>query len=388
VSTRELVCRALRGEPIDWSAVTSSDARDTFMVAEAEGVHLLLADRLWRDRSAEPCPEFLCVQGEAMLRDHAVAEQIGRRELRNVLGALRHEGIRPLLFKGAALAFTHYPDPALRPHVDVDLLVRAHDVRMADEVFSRLGYTCSPCVTGELVRSGASDAAIEQYLVSSQIPYHKSDRYGFAHAFDLHWNVSIPREFARLLTFDELYADAVSLAPLDSAAQAVGPLHALMIACVHRVAHHQNDDRLIWLYDIHLLTEALGDNEVREFVRLTRAKGIAAICEQGLSLAHAAFHTRLPVDLITELRAEAAAGERSATYLRRDMRKIDVLWSDLAAADSWRERVRLVAGHVFPPPGYMYKVYRTKSRLALPFLYSRRVIGGASAWCRRGMPKT
>jgi len=44
-----------------------------------------------------------------------------------MVAALGAAGVRVVLFKGAALAYTHYPAPHLRVRADTDLLVTAED---------------------------------------------------------------------------------------------------------------------------------------------------------------------------------------------------------------------------------------------------------------------
>ena len=381
MNTRDFLCQVLRCEAADWSVVTPLRGRELFALAHREGVHLLLAHRIRHDASGARCPDWLRLELERVLHGETAADQIICRELKEVLRGLNEARVQALLFKGGALAFTHYRDPVLRPHVDIDLLVRPRDVRTAARLLSRRGYEFSPCVTGDLVSSGACDESIEQYLVSSQIPYHRADEYGFQHAFDLHWSVAIPQTFARLLTFDELRVSAAPLPQLGPDVLAVGALHSLVIACVHRVAHHHNDDRLIWFYDIHLLANGLADADIEGLLQFARHKRIAAICERGLSLAQETFGTRLPHGLLEELRARSG-GEASAVYLRRNLRQVDVLRSDLAALDSWRQRLRLLAGHVFPPAAYMRRIYGASSWPWLLILYTWRIVTGARGWFR------
>ena len=383
---RDLFCRILRGESVAWPAMTELDAAGVFETAQREGLHLLIAHRFRQAGVIESCPRALRARFEAALRDELATEQITRRELREVIAALHAEGVSPLLFKGAALAVTHYPDPALRPRIDVDLLTTSDEIRVATAVFERLGYRRSLCVTGELVSSQVSDDRIDRYLVSSQIPYSKIDRYGVQHAFDLHWRISIPQVFANLLSMEELVAGSLPVPSLGEAARSVGPVHALAIACIHRVAHHRDDDRLIWLYDIHLLAGALRPAEPEEFLRLADDKKISAVCGQALSRAHEEFGTRLPSGLLENLRnVEARNGrEPSAAYLHPDMRKVDVLLSDLVALKSSRQRWRLLREHVFPPAAYVQKVYGVSDRALLPVFYAWRFIEGARAWFRQG----
>ncbi len=47
------------------------------------------------------------------------------RELVAVLAALAEAGVETLLLKGTPLAYTHYPEPALRTRCDTDVLIAA-----------------------------------------------------------------------------------------------------------------------------------------------------------------------------------------------------------------------------------------------------------------------
>jgi hypothetical protein len=386
-SMTDLFCRILRGESVAWTAKPALDAAELLRVADQEGVHLLISHRLCRAGSPESCPEPLRAHFERALYGELATEQITRRELRDVIAALCAEDVRPLLFKGAALAFTHYPDPALRPRVDVDLLVSSDEIHRAAQVLQRLGYSRSLCIAAELVGSKGPSRAIDRYLASSQVSLCKTDGYGVEHVFDLHWKVSIPQVFANVLSLKELLADSIAVPSLGAAARCVGPVHALAIACIHRVAHHHGNDRLIWLYDIHLLAEALRPSEGDAFFSLAISNRISAVCAHGLSLAQRQFGTTLPAGLLERLEGHAAprnGQEPSSAYLRRQMRKVDVLRSDLAALESWRQRFRLLAQHVFPPAAYVQKAYGVSNRSLVPALYAWRVIEGARGWFRNG----
>ena len=93
--TYERTCAYLRAHPSGSTAVPE----DVLALAHVEGVHLLLADRL--------STPSLTVE----LRHSAVIDALRARELRTVLTALHENGVRPVLRKGAALAYTHYDRP-------------------------------------------------------------------------------------------------------------------------------------------------------------------------------------------------------------------------------------------------------------------------------------
>lgn len=71
----------------------------------------------------------------------AVADgELHEVELRDVLACLAGAGVTPVLFKGAALAHTVYPDPACRPMGDLDLWVTEAAMPIARAALVRAGY--------------------------------------------------------------------------------------------------------------------------------------------------------------------------------------------------------------------------------------------------------
>ena len=57
-----------------------------------------------------------------------------------MLDALGGVGVRPVVYKGAALARTLYPTPACRPMGDVDLWVGAKEMASAQAALDAIGY--------------------------------------------------------------------------------------------------------------------------------------------------------------------------------------------------------------------------------------------------------
>ncbi|MGH7801225.1 MAG: nucleotidyltransferase domain-containing protein [Thermodesulfobacteriota bacterium] len=61
-------------------------------------------------------------------------------ELRRALERFNEKGIEVIVLKGAALAKTVYNNIALRPMVDVDLMVKREDLENSENLISELGY--------------------------------------------------------------------------------------------------------------------------------------------------------------------------------------------------------------------------------------------------------
>jgi len=329
-------------------------SNDLLACARANRVHLLLAER-GADASLQ-----------ADLRAAAVVEAARERELRDVLAALAAVNIRPVVLKGAALSRTHYPRPELRPRTDTDLLIPAVAREATTRVLVELGYqqvaeTAGPLTTG-------------------QFHLHKRDTVGFFHALDVHCRISNVGAFSNVVTYAEVARDARAIPSLGPHAWGPSPVHALIIACVHRVAHHGNTDALLWLLDVSLLARSLEPHERDGFAELAGARRIRAVCRSTLALADAAFGGVDP-QWLASLRTETA--EPTAAFLRGPLRQIDILKYDLLASPRVWQRLQIVGEHLFPSSSFMYERYGTQRKFALPLLYAHRIVTGIPKWFRR-----
>jgi hypothetical protein len=299
----------------------------------------------------------------------AAADVLGQREVESVLEALAAGGVRPLLLKGTPLAHSIYETSSLRPRFDTDLLVRRQDMDAVVGIMSSRGYARPRQVTGE--------------LVMHQIDFARRDHRGVSHVYDFHWKLANRQVFANVLSFDELDRDALAVPGLGPHARTVSRVHALLLACIHRVAHHKEDERLIWLYDIHLLAERLSPEQLRAFGMLAAERAVSTVCADGLAAARGWFHTR-PSDVVEWLTARSAeVSEPSAAFLRGTAGPMGGLLSDLETLPDWTSRARLLYEHAFPSPTYMTGKYRVSSRAWLPALYTHRIVRGAWRWLRR-----
>lgn len=123
--------------------------------------------------------------------------------------------------------------------------------------------------------------------VSSELGCYKRVR-GVTHALDVHWRLSIVTLFGDRMTIAELAAAAIPIPALGPQARGLGPVHALLLAGVHLVAHRLVDphsDRLIWVYDIHRLAERITAAEWQQLVALATERAVCGPCLAGLNTA-------------------------------------------------------------------------------------------------------
>jgi hypothetical protein len=195
--------------------------------------------------------------------------------------------------------------------------------------------------------------------------------------------VANPQLFADVLSFDQLAATAQPIQALGPAALGPSNVHALFIACVHRVAHHRDEKLLIWIYDIHVVASRLSPQEWDDFLRLAAAARVLGICRRGLELAVGEFRTPVPTRIWQDARWTPPAAEPSEAFLSRNRAQLATFVSDIRALPSWRARLRLVKEHLCPSPRYMRDVYAPASRAPLPMLYVHRAVRGAWRWLAR-----
>jgi Uncharacterised nucleotidyltransferase len=324
---------------------------------------------VWRalEHSAGPAAA-LRARLEARVRAAVARELVTQRELTSMLQSLSASGVQALVIKGSALAYAIYDEPWLRPRSDTDLLVSPDAVDVAAQALDAVGYRRSHVVT-----SGE--------FVSHQASFTRTDPTGLEHAIDLHWKIVNPQILANALSFEELWADAMPIDRLGPAARMPTIVGSLILAAVHRLAHHQDQDCLIWLYDLRLLAARLDAAGWDVLVQLATARQVAGLCLDGLRQARDQVGALLPERVELAL-ASAAPFEPSHRYLEGRVTRGQVLANDLAALRSWRARLQLIREHAFPPTAFMRERYGVKSSLLLPALYIHRLLAGAYRWVR------
>ncbi len=296
----------------------------------------------------------------------AVAADLGRqRALIDVLNQFSAHNIRVLVIKGAALAYTLYDVPTERPRHDADLFVHRKQIDDADAALGRLGYA----------------RAIEPDLTLASAQRHYVPPSASADSIDLHWRVAIPRVFERVLPFDDAWSRSIAVPALGPEARTLSWADALLLACVHRIAHHAHSDDRPWLDDIDRLVRRLDETEARAFVSEASRSETRAVCVRSLRLAAQQFGTPSGA-LIRELSPGDGRTEPSAVFAERAPNLAAILASDLRHG-SWGDRARLLRDHLVPAREYMRSRYPGWPRPLLPFAYVVRVVIGCPAWFRR-----
>lgn len=364
--------RALLEESLDWDRL--------WVMALAQGVGPLLYRSL-RQVAPEGAPPRVLEELRAYVRSNARRNLVLTSRLLRVLAAFRDGGVRAIPFKGPITAVHAYGDLALRPFVDLDVLVHERDVAAATALLTAQGY--------------------EQRMTHPwEAPFE--DRSGVT--VDLHWGIA-PSYDPSPRTFDQLWARAVPASLAGTEVPSLAPEDLLLILSVQIVKDWRGaGPRLLQICDTAELIRRHQALDWDEVVQLARTAGGERILQLDLLLAHELLEAPIPEPVLrtaqrspaaralaAELRARlfpvaapaggppAAAGllgGRAATYLR--------------SRERWRDRLRFFGLRAWEQLGLAVRPSRSDREFVrlpayLGFLYYFvRPVRVMSTWVRTG----
>ena len=299
-------------------------------------------------------------------------------ELSNILEALNKVNIPVILLKGAYLAEKIYEDIALRPMLDIDLLLRKKDLAKGNEVLITLGY------------SQVKQIDIE---IESARRHHISRLIKGCLPIELHWHIFPPR-FPFNVDIDQIWERAVKQKTADKKLLVLSPEDLLLHLCVHASFHHVFESGLKSLYDIKMVIEKFKDVLQWDiFVERAFAWKVEKCVYLTLRMVQNFFGIELTDNIITKLKPKNfspkinSMAEELLFAKAFENYKISTCLSQVWKAEKLGERVSLFLKRVFPSrqeiaimypvlPGslrvYMYYPVRIKDLL---FRYGRGAFG-------------
>jgi hypothetical protein len=288
------------------------------------------------------------------------------RQLQEIIEAFRERDIRVLILRGPALAFSLYPDPAMRTSSDLDLLVMPKNVVQARGILESLGYTClakrfevardffrEECFIDQ--KNSGNKFPVDLHWVHWELhPFFKgSEKVEIEDLFQRAWKVETPT-----LTFETLH-----------------PVDYLIHSAIHLVMIHRMEMRLSWIYDTALLAQHL---QVPADWQTLQERSIA-------------WRARLPLEHCLKMaqvwaELELPDGfEDFSTWPRPSEDEADV-WADtmnhhwvtillkrsLSSPSLLLKRIPSLLRLLFPHPDMVRLCYPTSSNWLLPVSYVRR----------------
>lgn len=209
-------------------------------------------------------------------------------EMVRVTSQLARRGIDRLLLKGMVLGELLYPDPALRPSSDIDVMVRHEQLTQAQNVLHELGYTIQPGRQLDF-----------QLARSYDIPYVRATADGQAILLELHWHLAEPGLFD--LDVGNLWARAWELEVNHHILPTLSLEDLLLHLTIHIRKHRYVGLR--WLVDVSELLRGYGQQLDWDYLTHTaRRAGAATLFYVTLHLSQELMGVTVPASVMQDLR--------------------------------------------------------------------------------------
>ena len=275
--------------PIDWARLLG--------LARVERAVPVVYPRL-RDVAGALIPSDVLEQLRrlALVSDFAMLHLEAR--LRESLRVLEHAGVRVMLLKGAALAYSAYGGVRQRPMSDIDILVDSGNAMSARRAMLNAGW--------RTIQGGMPEAVYEHHHHLPPVHDARSPEL----QLEIH-TALFPERHPFAFETSDLWATSRSLGPPLSNAVVPAPAHLLLHACIHFFWSHQARFG-VWrtIRDLDAISRA-GTVDWGAFVATARSARALTSCYWTFRIAELAAGVTAPKEVMETLRPARRA------YLRR-----------------------------------------------------------------------
>jgi signal peptidase I len=287
------------------------------------------------------------------------------KQLSKIIKAFHDGGVRPLVLKGPTLALSVYPDPAMRPNSDLDLLVLPQQMLKARDILEQQDYKC----LGKRFEN-CKDFYSEETFVPQRDK--RENR-----VIELHWDLHSLSGISREAKLEDLFQRAVKIEKSGLTFETLNPVDALIHRAINMAIWHNRDIRLIWIYDTALLAQHLRSPEDWEVLQKRSIDWRARLAlEYSLKMAQIWVGLKMPERFDDFTRwprpSETEADAWSDAMLRHDRITsfLKIHWSNSSGV---LKKIRYLFHLLFPSPKIIRLDYPPSQNWLLPLSYIRRL---------------
>jgi len=287
------------------------------------------------------------------------------KQLSKIIKAFHDGGVRPLVLKGPALALSIYPDPAMRPGSDLDLLVLPQQMSKARDILEQLDYKC----LGKRFEN-CKDFYSEETFVPQKDK--RANR-----VIELHWDLHSFSGINKEVRLEDFFQRAVKIKKSGLTFETLNPVDALIHRAINMAIWHNKDIRLIWIYDTALLAQHLKTPEDWEVLQERSVDWRARLAlEYSLKMAQVWVGLKMPERFVDFTRwprpSETEVAAWSDAMLRHDRITsfLKIHWSNSSGVIN---KIRYLLHLLFPSPKIVRIDYPPSQNWLLPLSYIRRL---------------
>lgn len=271
--------RELLRPPLDWPSLLT--------LAEDHGVTALTALRLQTIEDPVVPAEI-----RALLRDRQRAQTIHSlsmaAELFRLLDRFAANGVEMLTIKGPVLSVRCYGDPAMRQYADLDLVLRAKDIRRVTVQMTEMGYR--PDVPLAVIDAGKTpgEYAFTKLDARMLVEFHTEGTF---------------RYHPRTLPLEGLFKRQIRVRFDSHEVPALSTEDELVLISIHAAKHFWQ--RLMWIADVAALVSRQG-LDWKQSMAVAAEVGAERMLRLGLRLAQDVLGMQLPGEVAQDVNADKA----------------------------------------------------------------------------------
>ena len=339
--------------------------------ARENGISAVVYSKLNEIRKDCPyIPSFVFKKLKKVYYLNATQNSLIFEELGKVLEILSKAGLQVIVLKGAVLAEKIYRNLALRPMMDVDLLVKKEDLFFFDKQMKILGYRPSDISVNDIDLTSTYLTTIDYRSLSPNSP-----------SFHVHWhfvNSTIPNEsYIKNIKIEDIWQNAENTKIAGAETLVMAPHHLLIHLSEHALRVTHSLSKLSLLCDI---SESVNFYQGRlDWDRLIDDSlkfNLSQMVYISLYFASRFLETKIPEYVLLKLRPERLSlGEKIfMNSISKNKRFSGMSYSvHLSMNNGLYKKIKFLGKTLFPPAQFMaQKNYIPRSKLSY-IHYIRRI---------------
>ena len=281
-------------------------------------------------------------------------------ELGLALDRLSQAGIAAIVLKGAALLETVYESIAVRPMLDVDILIRKELVPQALQILAEDGY-----------RQDIEPHSGAAFAFENEILLLKAGIEPIQ--LEIHWHLFDSPYYQQHLDLDWFWQQARPLAIDRNKSLILGPEAQIVHLCGHLALHHSFEPSILWLVDLAEVVSCYGDDIDWELVmEQARASQLVLSLQRSINQMLAFLRPSIPSSIVRQIRSMPVDDLENRVFSMHhepDRSVGHYVWSDFVLLPNWRQKTRFLCAKLFPSPTYLRVRYDIASAYQIPLYY-------------------
>ncbi|MCC6545327.1 MAG: nucleotidyltransferase family protein [Nitrospirae bacterium] len=283
------------------------------------------------------------------------------KQVNEIVNSFNRKGIEFIVLKGPALAHSIYPDPATRPHCDLDILVREEDFINAKGLLEEIGYKSKTSRFGHLKGVDCEEAFTHQRDPDKNI------------MVELHWDLHILSGHKGKQNIKELFHRSIQLETPSLSFKVLDPVDTLIACVLHMTVTHSADIRLLSIYDIALLLQKITDKHEWQILIERSIEFNARIgLEESIKIAQLWTGLNLHADFIDFHKWPTASDIEYRIVPKVKNILGTVLNLNMSVSSNPLQKVRYTFRLAFPGTDHIRKAYPPSRNWLLPLSYIKR----------------